>query len=86
MIEQHDELEGYCRKLGHHLSFGYCRRVNQGLPCAAIRDCWFERLAIDEFLERNYSEAERARSGGPAPGKLETILGALARSQANDTG
>jgi hypothetical protein len=86
MIEQHDELEGYCRRLGHHLSFRYCRRMNLGLPCATIRDCWFERLPIEEFLKRHYSARELAQSGGLAPGKLEAILGALARCRANDPG
>jgi hypothetical protein len=79
MIEQHDALEGYCRKLGHHLSFRYCRRMDQGLPCATIRDCWFERLSIDEFLERHYSPGERARIDTPPVGKLDTILKLLAR-------
>jgi hypothetical protein len=79
MIEQHDALEGYCRKLGHYLSFGYCRRVNQSLPCATIRDCWFERLPIDEFLERHYSAEERARIDAPPAGKLDTILKLLAQ-------
>jgi hypothetical protein len=74
MIEQYDALEGYCRKLGHYLSFRYCRRVDQGLPCPTIRDCWFERLAIDEFLEAHYSAEQRARIDAPPPGKLETIL------------
>ncbi len=80
MIEQYDELEAYCRSLGHYLSFRYCRRVNEGLPCPAIRDCWFERLSIDEFLERHYGPAQLALLQAPAPGKLSTILGLLPRS------
>jgi hypothetical protein len=80
MIKQFDELEGYCRRLGHYLSFRYCRRVNQDLPCPVIRDCWFERLPIDEFLERHYSPEQLAILQAPAPGKLSTILGLLPRS------
>jgi hypothetical protein len=79
MIEQHDELEGYCRTLGHHLSFHYCRRLNQNLPCPRIRDCWFERLAIDDFLKAHYSAEERARIATPPAGKLDTILKLLAQ-------
>jgi hypothetical protein len=79
MIEQYDGLECYCRKLGHHLSFRYCRRVNQDLPCPTIRDCWFERLPIDEFLERHYSPEQLARLQAPAQDKLSTILGLLSR-------
>jgi hypothetical protein len=79
MIEQHDGLEGYCRRLGHYLSFHYCRRENEGLPCATIRDCWFERLPIGDFLERHYSPEQLARLQAPAQGKLSAILGLLSR-------
>ncbi len=81
MIASHDREEGYCRKLGHHLAFGYCRRADQGLPCALARDCWFERFPVAEFLEEHYTGEELARSAAPAPGKLETLLGALGRAR-----
>jgi hypothetical protein len=80
MIGDHDREQGYCRKLGHHLSFGYCRTVNQGLPCALARDCWFERFAVAEFLEANYTGEQLARATAPAPGKLESILAAVRRA------
>jgi hypothetical protein len=81
MKEDHDREQGYCRKLGHHLCFGYCRRVNQGLPCALVRDCWFERFPVAEFLAASYSEEELARASAPAPSKLVTILAAATRAQ-----
>jgi hypothetical protein len=80
VIESHDREQGYCRRLGHHLAFGYCRRVNQGLPCTLVRDCWFERFAVVEFLEANYTGEELARSAAPAPGKLVSILAAMSRA------
>jgi hypothetical protein len=82
MIDDHDREQGYCRKLGHHLAFGYCRRVNQGLPCALARDCWFERFAVEQFLEENYTGEELARASAPAPGKLATLLEAVLRARA----
>jgi len=81
MIERYDEIAGYCRKLGHHLAFGYCRRVNQGLPCPLVRDCWFERLPILEFLAGHYTPAELDRLAAPAPGKLASILSVLERAR-----
>lgn len=74
MSERYDRVEGYCRKLGHHVAFGYCRRVEQGLPCALVRDCWFTRLPIQEFLEAHYSAAELERQAASSPGKLASIL------------
>jgi hypothetical protein len=77
----YDREEGYCRKLGHYLAFGYCRRVNQGLPCAQARDCWFERFPVARFLEAHYTGEELARSSAPAPGKLESLFAALSRAR-----
>ncbi len=81
MIEDHDREQGYCRKLGHHLAFAYCRKVNGGLPCALARDCWFERFPVVEFLASHYTVEELARASAPAPGRLESILTAIARAQ-----
>jgi len=89
LIERYDLEEGYCRKLGHHLAFNYCRRVNQGLPCVLARDCWYESFPVAEFLAGHYSEEElgwKPQAGStpqagftPAPGKLETLLAILGR-------
>ena len=84
MIEGYDREQGYCRKLGHHLAFGYCRGVNQRLPCALARDCWFERFPGAEFLAANYTEEELARADAPAPSKLASILAAASRARAED--
>ena len=89
MIERYDLEEGYCRKLGHHLAFSYCRRVNQGLPCVLARDCWYESFPVVEFLAGHYSDEELGWNplaawnplavSTPAPGKLETLLAILGR-------
>ncbi len=79
MIERYDLEEGYCRKLGHHLAFSYCRRVNQGLPCVLARDCWYESFPVVEFLAGHYSDEELGWAATPAPGKLETLLAILGR-------
>ena len=89
MIERYDLEEGYCRKLGHHLAFSYCRRVNQGLPCVLARDCWYESFPVVEFLAGHYSDEELGLNplaawnplavSTPAPGKLETLLAILGR-------
>ncbi len=75
--ERYDRLEGYCRKLGHHLGFGYCRKMNEGLPCPLARDCWFERFPVEEFLAEHYSGEQLAAAA--APGKLATLLSILGR-------
>jgi len=84
LTEGYDREQGYCRKLGHHLTFGYCRRVNRGLPCALARDCWFERFPVAEFLASHYTEEELARAIAPAPSRLSSILAAVRRAQEED--
>jgi hypothetical protein len=72
MIEDFDSEKIYCRKLGHHVSFKYCRGENEGLPCARILDCWFERLPIEDFIRTNYTEEECARIFAPQKYKTES--------------
>ena len=81
-IERYDQLEGYCRRLGHHLGFGYCRKAGDGLPCPLVRDCWFESFPVEDFLAENFSEAQLAAA--PPPGKLATLLSILGRVREGD--
>jgi len=59
-VNQFDEYEIYCRKLGHHLSFEYCRKENTSLPCAAIARCWSERLPIENYLQKHFNNEDIA--------------------------
>jgi hypothetical protein len=74
MKEQYDAAEGYCRMLGHPVSFAYCRAGTGPLPCRRIADCWFERLPIEDFLRRTCTPQELAGIFAPRPGKLASIL------------
>jgi hypothetical protein len=81
-MDNHDAEPVYCRRLGHELTFAYCRQGSHRLPCAAIYGCWRERLPVAEILERHYSREELQRVFHPQPDKLTTILDILARLQA----
>lgn len=59
MKEQYDSQEGYCKMLGHFLTFEYCRTSNKGLPCGKVLDCWFESFAIQDWIGKNFSPAEQ---------------------------
>lgn len=68
MIEEYDSKEIYCRRLGHHLAFKYCRTEREGVPCTKILDCWFEKLPVEEFIRDNYSGDEIAAiTAAPRP-------------------
>ncbi len=74
MKEQYDEKQGYCRMLGHTLSFRYCRVMHTGLPCHNILNCWFERFDIEAFVGENYSTEELLDIFTPPRKKMETIV------------
>jgi len=54
-IDAHDERESYCKILGHHVVFKYCRVAKEGTPCGNILDCWHENFDVAGFLEDNYT-------------------------------
>jgi len=89
--EEFDQLETYCRKLGHSVPFSYCRIENGSqmpngrLPCSKILDCWFERIPIQEFVQKNYSRQEQEVIFAPARSRLEVICD-IAEQIRNRTG
>ena len=80
-MTDYDQKEIYCRKLGHQLTFLYCRKESGSLPCSRIRDCWFERIPIDQFLEKHFSEEERARVLSSAKPKTRTLFELIEEAQ-----
>ena len=80
-MNSYDSEEIYCRKLGHHLSFKYCRLVNEQLPCHKIADCWFQQLPIQDFLKQNYTKGEIKRIFAPPPDKMFSLLNLIKKAQ-----
>jgi len=60
-IEEYDELRRRCPMLGHEVTFGYCRKVKEGLPCWKVLDCWFELFPVQDFVRVHYTEEQRER-------------------------
>ncbi len=75
MIDEHDGLTTYCSQLGGEAPFGYCRTVNNGLPCRKILVCWEFRIEIAAFLSEHYTHDEIGRAlASPTRSRIETIL------------
>ena len=76
-----EKLEGYCPKLGHHIPFSYCLKPGQEQFCSSIRNCWFQRMNIDEYLRDHYSmeEIEAALAGGSS--RMASILDGIKKSK-----
>ena len=79
MLTEHDlEVLPRCRRLGHEVTFGYCRQETGGKPCRLILDCWWERFDVRAFLQGHLSEdamaqVERA-STSPPPSKVLSLV------------
>ena len=81
MKDKFDEKSAYCRSLGHHVPFHYCRTVNNSIPCRKIRDCWFEQIDIDHYLAEQYTESERELIFAPPPHKLTSLMDIIKKAQ-----
>jgi hypothetical protein len=72
--EQYDSGNIYCRKLGHNLTFAYCRREFEEKPCARIKACWRGLLPLDDWLKDHFKQEEIDYIDAiPAP-KLSTLI------------
>jgi hypothetical protein len=79
MLTEHDQdVLPRCPRLGHELTFGYCRQETGGKPCRLVLDCWWEQFDVRCFLEAHLSaeamaQVERA-SASPPPSKVLSLL------------
>ena len=64
-VEANDPREMRCRRLGHVVSFKYCRTQADNRPCPCTLDCWWEVFDVRGFLEAH------------APDQLQTIENAV---------
>ncbi|MCJ7595940.1 MAG: C1 family peptidase [Desulfobacterales bacterium] len=51
-----------CPRLGHQITFSYCRSENTGLPCFKILDCWFDQFLVEEYLRKELKPEEWKRA------------------------
>ena len=78
MINEHDQDLLRCRRLGHEVTFGYCRQETGGKPCRLVLDCWWEHFEVRSFLrahlpEETMAEVERA-GASPPPHKILSLV------------
>ncbi len=81
MKNQYDDQEGYCKMLGHFLSFAYCRGVNKGLPCSKVLDCWFQTFPVQDYIHSHYSVTEQEKIFTPPKTKFSTLTEILEQAQ-----
>ena len=53
-----DDYSIRCPRLGHSITFSYCRSENSGLPCFKALDCWFQYFPVEDYLREILSREE----------------------------
>ncbi|MBN1406207.1 MAG: hypothetical protein JW956_00375 [Calditrichaceae bacterium] len=81
-IHEYDAETIYCRKLGHHLKFDYCRREFNELPCSRIIKCWAERIPIHNFLSSHFSDKDLEKIFAPPVPKMTSLIELIQKAQA----
>ncbi len=57
-IPPEDDYEIRCPRLGHQISFSYCRSENRGLPCFKTLDCWYDHFLVEEYFRKELTSEE----------------------------
>jgi hypothetical protein len=79
MLNDHDQdVLPRCPRLGHELTFGYCRQEAGRKPCRLILDCWWERFDVRAFLQAHLpaeamAQVEHASAAAP-PAKMLSLV------------
>ena len=72
-IEKNDHLRQYCSKLGHEVTFKYCRTMNEYLPCQNIFTCFANLFQIKDYIDKHYSKEKIRYFSKPSKPKIEQI-------------
>jgi hypothetical protein len=78
----YEEEEIRCPKLGHQVSFGYCRSERRDLPCQRAVTCWNGRFDVESLFRGVLTpeQFEETFHKPPAP-KLVTLIELIERAK-----
>ena len=80
-LTAHDDLAGYCPKLGHEVTFRYCRMPAAPLPCRNIAGCWKRAFDVDAFLAGRLTAAQMEKMKAPPPDRASTLIELIQQAQ-----
>ncbi|NLG18865.1 MAG: hypothetical protein GX556_16185 [Fibrobacter sp.] len=83
MLTEHDKIERLCPMLGHEISFSYCRKPGQEIPCRKVFDCWWERFDIQAFISENFSTEVQNTLREPPKQKIHSLLEIIEQARRN---
>ena len=81
-IEDNDERQRRCPRLGHEVMFRYCRTQEGETVCGHILDCWWEQFEVATFLENHLPPEDVHRLVlHRRPGKMTTLIELIERAK-----
>jgi len=78
---EHDQRMRYCPKLGHEVTYGYCRMPGAQQPCTRVLDCWWEIFDVASFVRESYGPETLKALSVPPPPKATTLLDLVRKAQ-----
>ncbi|OQY45180.1 MAG: hypothetical protein B6240_09205 [Desulfobacteraceae bacterium 4572_87] len=70
-----DEKTIRCPRLGHQVSFSFCRMENNGLPCFKTLDCWYVHFPVEAYLKSELSPEQWKKAlSRPSKNKMASLL------------
>ncbi len=82
-IDQHDDKKIYCKMLGHHLTFAYCRQGASAQPCQKIFDCWFQMFDVEKFMTEHFTQEQLKSFLAPPKSKTTSLIELIRQAQDN---
>ncbi len=85
-MSEYDGLFIRCPRLGHELTFSYCRKEAGKLPCPRIVTCWSARFPVEEHLRAEMPEDDWERFLLQKPReKMASLLEIIERARGRKT-
>lgn len=85
-ISCYDTQTLYCRMLGHHVPFSYCREPGNRLFCSRILRCWGEKIDITAFLKTHFSSEEIRQGLSPPKPKMSSLVELIEQAKKRTSG
>lgn len=75
VVPPSDDYMIRCPRLGHQVSFSYCRVERGDLPCFKALDCWFEHFDVDSYFRRELTDMQMEKAfSRSAHSKMMSLL------------
>jgi len=84
-IDSNDHRRRRCPRLGHQLTFAYCRAPGTALPCRKILDCWFEAFDVRAFLEEHFTDEQIRQALAPPDDKMTSLIDLIQQARKSTT-